>query len=162
MNQHPTNDRRTIYLEMPMSGINEAVLCKAFDNCSIGEFDERSPALVLVDRGGLRRDFLIIRRPYHRLATPVLPPICTAPVSVPVQNQPNWEMTVSPNQSKPTECVEIQLYGSVGWQSVVLLTWRLPAPRVTAFRNPEAGLMRHRWGRFSLDKFAGCTASRWL
>jgi len=102
------------------------------------------PALVLVDRSGRRRDFLIIHMPYHRLATPVLPPIGTARVSVPVQNLPNWAMTVSPNQSKPTECVEIQLYGSVGWQSVLLLTWRLPAPRVTAFRNPAAGLMRHR------------------
>jgi len=44
VNQQPTNDRRTIYLEMPLSGITEAVLCKAFDKCSIGEFDERSPA----------------------------------------------------------------------------------------------------------------------
>ena len=44
MNQQLTNDRRTFYLEMPLSGITEAVLCKAFDKCSIEEIDKSTLA----------------------------------------------------------------------------------------------------------------------
>jgi hypothetical protein len=44
VNQQPTNDRGTIYLEMPLSGINEAILCKAFDKCSIEEIDKSTLA----------------------------------------------------------------------------------------------------------------------
>jgi len=43
--------------------------------------------------------------------------------------------------------------GTIVWQSVCgirLFFWRggVPAPGVTAFRDPGVGLMIHRWGRF--------------
>jgi len=47
VNQQPTNDRRTIYLKMPLSGIIESILCKEYDNCSIEEFDKETLAKAL-------------------------------------------------------------------------------------------------------------------